>query len=98
MGRFLVKQVIRLNRALTKPLSLLIPTHNREPGSIALASLSAVLVLCDAAVGGQSVFLLHFGDVQSPKRCQEEAATCGGTSKRRGEGGRDSLVDLFKSE
>lgn len=36
-----------------------LPTHNGEPGSIALASLSTVLVLCDAAIGGQGVFLLH---------------------------------------
>lgn len=52
-------------------------THNREPGSIALASLSAVLVLCDAAVGGQSVFLLHLWDVQGSKWGQEETITCG---------------------
>lgn len=41
-------------------LAGLMLTHNRESCSIALASLSAVLVLCDAAVGGQSIFLLHF--------------------------------------
>lgn len=56
----------------------LLPTHNRESGSIALASLSTVLVLCDAAIGGQSVFLLHLRDVQSAKWGQEEPVTCGG--------------------
>lgn len=58
-------------------ISHLLRTHNREPGSIALASLSAVLVLCDAAVGGQSIFLLHLWDVQSSKWGQEETITWG---------------------
>lgn len=56
-------------------LASLMLTHNREPCSVALASLSAVLVLCDAAVGGQSVFLLHFWDIQGAKRGQEETVT-----------------------
>lgn len=56
-------------------LASLMLTHNRESCSIALASLSAVLVLCDAAVGGQSVFLLHFWDIQGTKRGQEETVT-----------------------
>lgn len=56
-------------------LASLMLTHNRESCSIALASLTAVLVLCNAAVGGQSVFLLHFWDIQGAKRGQEETIT-----------------------
>lgn len=68
-------------------LACLVLTHNRESCSIALASLSTVLVLCDAAVGGQSVFLLHFWDIQGAKRGQEETVTWqkyrGGMKKQR---------------
>lgn len=68
-------------------LTCLVLTHNRESCSIALASLSTVLVLCDAAVGGQSVFLLHFWDIQGAKRGQEETVTWqkyrGGIKKQR---------------
>ncbi len=60
----------------------LLPTHNREPGSIALASLSAVLVLCDAAVGGQSIFFLHLWDIQIAKWGQEETVTWGEKKER----------------
>lgn len=61
---------------------ILLPTHNREPGSVALASLSTVLMLCNAAVGGQGIFLLHFWDIQSAKWGQEETVTCGGQQRR----------------
>lgn len=40
------------------------PTCHGEAGPIALPGLPAVLVLGDAAVGGQGVLLLHVGDVQ----------------------------------
>jgi hypothetical protein len=41
------------------------PTCHREPSSVALTSLPTVFVLGDAAVGGESIFLLHVRDVQS---------------------------------
>lgn len=35
------------------------PTCHREPSPVALPSLPTVFVLSNAAVGGESVFLLH---------------------------------------
>ena len=57
-------------------------THDRQSGSVALARLSAVLVFGDAAVGGQSVLLLHLRDVERPERRQEEAVTYTGEEGR----------------
>lgn len=81
-----LKMTRKKNYCKAKSLSwrgILLPTHNREPGSVALASLSTVLVLCNAAVGGQSIFLLHFWDIQSAKWGQEETVTCGGQQRRK---------------
>ena len=68
-------------------------THDREPGSIALACLPAVLVLGDAAVGGEGILLLHLRDIQRPERRQEEAVPWRrgrgrGRKRRRGRGSR----------
>lgn len=40
------------------------PTCHREAGPVALPGLPAVLVLGDAAVGGECILLLQVGDVQ----------------------------------
>lgn len=40
------------------------PTCHREPSPVALPSLPTVFVLSNAAVGRESVFLLHVRDVQ----------------------------------
>ena len=40
------------------------PTCHREAGPVALPGLPAILVLGDAAVGGEGVLLLHVRDVQ----------------------------------
>lgn len=42
-------------------------THNREPGSVALARLAAVFVFGDAAVCGEGVLLLNIRDVKGPE-------------------------------
>ena len=49
---------------LLPPLGPLAHTCHREAGPIALPGLPTVLVLGDAAVGGQGVLLLHVRDVQ----------------------------------
>lgn len=52
-------------RAGTLPSSpALWPTCHREAGPVALPGLPAILVLGDAAVGGEGVLLLHVRDVQ----------------------------------
>ena len=52
-------------RAGTLPTSAALrPTCHREAGPVALPGLPAILVLGDAAVGGEGVLLLHVRDVQ----------------------------------
>lgn len=51
------------------------PTHDREPGSIALPRLATVLVFCDAAIGGEGVLLLNVWDVKSSKGGDGEPVT-----------------------
>lgn len=53
-------------------------THYREPGSVALACLAAVLMSCDAPVCGEGILLLNVRDVQSPEGGQQEPVTCEG--------------------
>lgn len=50
-------------------------THDREPGSIALSCLAAVLVFGDAPVCGEGVLLLNVRDVKSPEGGQREPVT-----------------------
>lgn len=61
------------NKVTTTTTKLL--THDREPGSIALSCLAAVLVFCDAPVCGEGVLLLNVRDVKSPEGGQREPVT-----------------------
>lgn len=51
-------------RGWCPPHQALSPTCHREAGPIALPGLPAILVLGDAAVGGEGVLFLHVRDVQ----------------------------------
>jgi len=72
---FLVK---RTREYLTHMTKLTTPsglTHHREPGSVALARLAAVLMFGDAPVCGEGILLLNIRDVKSPEGGQGEPVT-----------------------
>lgn len=52
-------------------------THDRKPGSVALARLAAVLMSGDAPVGGEGVLLLNVRDVERSEGGQRKPVTCG---------------------
>lgn len=66
-----------MSKVTTATATTKLLTHDREPGSIALSRLAAVLVFGDAPVCGEGVLLLNVRDVKSPEGGQREPVTLG---------------------